>query len=124
MMNLIFLAGLAISLAQAAWVRTVSGTVEAWEQLGPRLLALLVVMLITTSVRKLVETIELNSIPLVTYSSVVLATVALIVVVTYAACYIVASRGDFGWCLIAVLCVVAQGFAIAPMLKARRRTEA
>ncbi len=123
MMNALFGACLAFSLAQAAWVRLASGSPEAWQQLGPRLLALLIVMLITTTVRKLVENPETRRVELTAYSSVIVATAALIVVVATASYQIVISGGDFGWCLIAILCVAAQGIAVAPILKARRRVE-
>lgn len=86
-------------------------------------MALLVVMAATMAVRRVADASEKSGIPLAAYSSMAFATVGLIAVVTYAAYYIVISGGDIGWCLIAILCVIAQGLAMAPLLKARRRPE-
>ncbi len=123
MANLIFGTLLAASLGQAAWIRLVSGSPEAWQLLGPRLVALLVVMAATVAVRRVSAVSEKSGFPVAAYSSMAFATLGLIAVVSYAAYYIVVSGGDIGWCLIAILCVIAQGLAMAPLLKARRRPE-
>lgn len=124
MANLIFLTLFAAALAQAAWVRVLSGSPEAWHQLGPRLVALFTVMGITLGVKRALAAAEARGIPVMAYASVGFATLGLIAVVTYAAYYIVISGGDMGWCLIAILCVVAQGLATAPILRARRLPQA
>lgn len=120
MANLIFTAFLAVVLGQAAWIRVVSGSPEAWQQLAPRLIALLVLMGITTGVGSAGKLLQRASVPLVAFASAGTAMVGLVAVVSYAAYYIVMSGGDAGWCLIAILCVIAQAVAIAPILKARR----
>lgn len=117
--NLIFGAFLAVSLGQAAWIRLVSGSPEAWRLLGPRLIALLIVMSIMVGVRKVAGGAEKRQAYLVTYSSVAFAAVCLIAVISYAAYYVVISDGDVGWCAIAMLCVVAQGVAMSPIIRAR-----
>lgn len=124
MANLIFLTLFAAALGQAAWLRLLSDSVEAWSQLGPRLVALFFVMGITLGVKRALAEADARRIPVMAYASLASATLGLIAVVTYSAYYIVISGGDAGWCLIAILCVVAQGLATAPIIRARRLPQA
>jgi hypothetical protein len=119
--NLIFAAFLVLSLAQAGWIQVTQGSPEAWLHAGPRLGALLMVMLIAEGLRRLLPVFQTGR-QAAAWSGLALALTGLLGVLTCAAFFIVTTDGgDVGWCLIALICVAAQATATAPVLLARKR---